>query len=172
MMLTERPTHVLLPKSTGLYHCAKMLVGRTKLKKLLDITVGYSGLQASQVPYYEYLIEDVFVKGKYPKKIHMHIKSFDWDTIPGFSGSDLEKYDEKTREDFNIWLRKRFMEKDKLVMQFYENHKFPASNSLIVPISPSWTDIFSVLFIWISVFWMCPLYWHAALWIAQKIHLA
>ena len=165
MNIIERPDHVLLPKSTGLYHCAKILAPTTKLKKLFDVTVGYSGLQASHVPYYEYLIEDVFFKGKYPKKIHMHISSYNWETIPGFVGADLDKYDEKTKEEFNLWLRKRFMEKDDLLKLFYQDHKFPASNSIVVPISPTWTDLFGLLFVWISVYWMCPFYWRLALWI-------
>jgi hypothetical protein len=100
----------------------------------------------------------------------MHIKSYDWNKVPGFSESDMEKYDDKTKEDFNLWLRKRFMEKDELMTQFYQDHKFPASNSIIIPITATWTDIFSVLFLWISVYWMCPLYWHIAQWIAQKIY--
>lgn len=160
MEISDRPEIVLLPKSTGLYHCAKTLVPYTQVLKLFDVTVGYSGLKVADVPYDKYLIEEVFFNGIYPKQVHMHIRSYNWDVIPGFSGEDLDKYNDETKESFNLWLRKRYLEKDELMRGFYENHRFSvSSNPIIIKIAPTWTDLFGVGFLWISVFWMVPFYW-------------
>ena len=123
MGLKEEPVHIILPKSRGLLHSLSAL--RPEVHTLVDITVGYSGITADQIPYDEYLIENVFFKGKAPPSVHMHVRKFDVDKIPGFIGSDQDiMEDNKIREDFDTWLRARFMEKDALLKTFYENGKF------------------------------------------------
>lgn len=49
--LTKGPKYVILPKATGLFMCADVLM--PKISTLFDITVGYSGVKPHQVPYAE-----------------------------------------------------------------------------------------------------------------------
>ncbi|KAJ3089131.1 hypothetical protein HK102_007142 [Quaeritorhiza haematococci] len=124
MDLTEDPTHVLLPKSTGLQFCLSAL--RPEVHTLVDITMGYSGLTADQVPYYEYLFNDVIFGGKRIKQIHLHVRRFDVDQLPGFNNStpkankNFEDLDQASKDMFNVWLRNNFMEKDVLMESFYK----------------------------------------------------
>ncbi|KAJ3280712.1 hypothetical protein HK104_000457 [Borealophlyctis nickersoniae] len=132
MDISEDPKHVVLPKSTGLKTCLEALA--PEVHELFDVTVGYSGLTADQVPYDEYLAEQVFFGGIYPAEVHLHIRRFDVAKLPGFeagvgAGFDTLK-DEGIdvgaigAERFNLWLRARWMQKDELMDGFYKNGVF------------------------------------------------
>lgn len=141
MGITEIPIHVILPKSTGLLYSLHAL--RPEVHTLIDITVGYAGLTPTQIPYDEYLVENVFFKNKAPPSIHMHVRKFDVDKIPGFEEcnekvntniqtekaikiNDLDAFmnDPERKSKFDIWLRARFMEKDHLMKNFYATGEF------------------------------------------------
>lgn len=51
MDISEQPKYVILPKATGLFMCADALM--PKVTTLFDITIGYSGVEAHQIPYAE-----------------------------------------------------------------------------------------------------------------------
>ena len=119
MNIKETPTHVLLPKSTGLHHSLTTL--HSDVEYLFDFTVGYSGLTAKDVPYYSYLIDNVFFRGIYPKEVHVHIQRIPVSSIPGVHTATPETpITDKNKEDFSVWLRNKFMEKDKALSVFFE----------------------------------------------------
>lgn len=61
------------------------------LDVVFDLTVGYSGLDAEDIPYEEYLIEKVFFSGYYPKEIHINVKKITLHSIPGLNTEDTGK---------------------------------------------------------------------------------
>lgn len=123
MGLTEEPKHTLLPKSTGLLYSLSAL--RPEVHTLVDITIGYAGISAEQVPFDAYLVENVFFRNQKPPAIHMHVRTFNVNKIPGFnSGSVVDIEDLNVKKEFDVWLRARFMEKDALLKTFYESGKF------------------------------------------------
>ena len=149
--ITEIPEYVILPKATGLFMCCDEL--KSVVDNLFDVTVGYSGLSAELIPYEEYLLTNVFFAGYYPKEIHLHIQRFEIAKLPGFTVSshlasqvDTHKrtvsndsldslagsndhFDPATnvrREIFSHWLHKRYMFKDALMREFYQNGCFPS----------------------------------------------
>ena len=113
--IKEHPKHVILPKSRGLQYAISSL--RPQVRTLVDVTIGYSGISADQIPYDAYLVENVFMKSIYPKQIYLHVRTFDIDKIPGFDGSLIGDEGEKKR--FEEWLRARYMEKDAMMVDFF-----------------------------------------------------
>jgi 1-acyl-sn-glycerol-3-phosphate acyltransferase len=114
--------HVILPRSTGLFHILRCL--EEKSEYLYDFTIGYSGLKSTSIPFDEYPIDKVFFEGAGPDAIHIHVDRFKLSEIPGLS---LSKYDplEKPNSAFEEWLRARFLEKDQLLEEFFATGKFP-----------------------------------------------
>ena len=94
-----------------------------------------------------------------PKSVHIHVKSFSIKSLPGF---DVMEQNEKSTQEFNKWVRKRFMEKDDLLKEFYDSHKFQEkgleSHQRIVSIQPKILDILSLLILGISLYWTVPFY--------------
>ena len=109
--------HVILPRSTGLFHILRCL---DEAEYLYDFTIAYSGISKTAIPYDEYPIGKIFFEGNGPEAIHIHVDRFKIAHIPGVS---REKYNptEETNPLFEEWLRKRFLEKDQLMSRFYDN---------------------------------------------------
>ena len=89
--IEERPRFVILPKSTGLYISLQTLL--PEINNLFDVTVGYGGLTPDQIPYEEYLVENCFFAGIYPREVHMYIRHFAINTIPGLAASESSLVD-------------------------------------------------------------------------------
>ncbi|KAH6590226.1 hypothetical protein BASA50_009488 [Batrachochytrium salamandrivorans] len=148
--IADDPEYVILPKGTGLFMCCDVLY--PKVTRIFDVTVGYGALTAEQIPYEEYLPGNVFFSKKYPPAIHMHIQLFEMAGLPGFdgvltadtlakdpilaeqaakqaakSGGAFTPLGEARRHVFSEWVRRRFMHKDKLMEQFYQNGEFPST---------------------------------------------
>ena len=162
MGIKDQPKFVILPKSTGLLHCMQVL--HPNVNKLFDITVGYSGLKATDVPYYYYLFDHVFFKGKYPRSIHCHVREFVTEDIPGFKDSLSHPDSAEAKDVFGTWLRQRFMEKDRMLHDFYDSHHLrddangEPENRLVVPLIPKAEDLLCLVGVWISIFWTFPAY--------------
>ncbi|KAI8911051.1 acyltransferase-domain-containing protein [Gorgonomyces haynaldii] len=174
MDISDDPKFVILPKATGVFMCADTLM--PQVNTLFDITVGYSGLKQEQIPYEEYLIENCFFAGQYPKEVHMHIRTFQLQQVDGFDGKitqesikgeeiqatkESEAFDPLTnsrREAFSIWLRKRFMEKDALLERFYEHGSFESEHRLVWQFKPQLMDWLLVLITWITLPLLLPFY--------------
>ncbi|KAI8894813.1 acyltransferase-domain-containing protein [Globomyces pollinis-pini] len=147
--ITDEPKHVLLPKSTGLYHILRALESDTEY--LYDFTMGYSGLTKDSIPYDAYPPSLVFFKGQGPQAIHIHVDRIKIADIPGLPKQPYSKSESAT-EEFDVWLRKRFMVKDELMKGFYENGQFPISSSpnepglqQILHLSPEKQDWISII---------------------------
>ncbi|KAJ2990574.1 hypothetical protein HDV02_004277 [Globomyces sp. JEL0801] len=120
--ISIHPKHVLLPKSTGLYHVLKNL--KSKAEYLYDFTIGYSGLNSDQCPYDEYPPTKVFFLNQGPKSIHMHVNRYRISDIPGMNTKSYDR-NESVPVEFELWLRKLFMEKDEAMKLFYQTASFP-----------------------------------------------
>ncbi|KAJ3254035.1 hypothetical protein HK103_007574 [Boothiomyces macroporosus] len=120
--ITEDPKHVLLPKSTGLYHILRQM--QKSSDYLYDFTIGYSGITENHCPYDEYPPTKVFFEHQGPKSIHIHVDRFKITEIPGIPSTSYD-INEATPKEFELWLRRRFMEKDELMKGFYEDGYFP-----------------------------------------------
>ncbi|KAJ3098950.1 hypothetical protein HDU96_010881 [Phlyctochytrium bullatum] len=162
--ITDVPKHCLLPKSTGLYFCANIL--SDTVDDLYDVSVAYSGLTADQVPYDEYLVDKVFFRNMYPREIHLHVEALKLKKVPGFTPEDLVGTEEKRKEDFNLWLREKYLRKDARLDRFYkegtlilseeENKNIP---KLTVRVAPEIQDYIVILFAWYYTFKAVPVYW-------------
>ncbi|KAI8894213.1 acyltransferase-domain-containing protein [Globomyces pollinis-pini] len=170
--IKEDPKYVLLPKSTGLFMLSDAL--SKQLNSVFDLTVGYSGLEAPDIPYEEYLAQNVFFGHKYPKEIHIHVKHFQLNQLPGFeenqpllelksdstSKTFVETFDAKTdqrRLNFATWVTKRFLVKDDQMKHFYNDGSFhnaqktdgfEESNTEEWTIAPSVHDSMLLIFTW------------------------
>ncbi|KAJ8329833.1 hypothetical protein O5D80_002026 [Batrachochytrium dendrobatidis] len=131
--ISDNPDNVLIPRSTGLYN--SLLLLQPDVEYLYDFTIGYSGLAEHDCPYDMYPTTKVFFEGRGPKQIHVHVDKFKIVTLPGFAiaeGAESETkavegnpMDGDTNPEFSLWLRKRFLEKDELLRQFYKHGSFP-----------------------------------------------
>ncbi|OZJ03143.1 hypothetical protein BZG36_04640 [Bifiguratus adelaidae] len=104
-------TYLLLPRSTGLHLCMATL--DDTVEYLYDVTVGYEGVKAGDIPEEKYTIRGTFFHDIYPKKVHMHLRRWRIDSIP------------VNADAFNQWLLDRWKEKDALLEEFYRTGKFP-----------------------------------------------
>src|SRR6478736_9133904 len=119
-----------------MFICADSL--SDQIDYIVNLTIGYSGLDKYDIPYDNYLMENVFLKQHYPKKVYIHVEKTLLKSIPGFDGnttSNLEKYTpdqkflkaipdeslDKRKYQFTSWVQKVFKEKDQKLQEFYEN---------------------------------------------------
>jgi len=137
-------THALLPRSTGLHHSLRALSPCVPSLQLLDITVAYPGVPPMGYGQSYYTLRSTFLDGIYPPTVHMHIRRFDVTTdvpighIPrdtsstlsnGFPHGQILQVDvpEDERLAFDVWLRDRWFEKDKLFQRFHDTGSFSPS---------------------------------------------
>ncbi|KAL2912156.1 hypothetical protein HK105_208357 [Polyrhizophydium stewartii] len=151
--LPDDPTHVLIPKSTGLLNSLRVM--GSDVEYLYDFTIGYSGIGPDACPYDAYPLTSVFFEGKGPAQIHIHVDRFKVADLPGVrraaddgdivtpgaarakaqarsngsssssSNSGSNGADADTNPEFALWLRQRFLEKDEMLKAFYERGRFP-----------------------------------------------
>jgi lysocardiolipin and lysophospholipid acyltransferase len=144
--IQHHPEHVLIPKSTGLYHIIRCLDSQTEF--LYDFTIGYSGLSRLDCPFDTYPPSKVFYQGNGPKAIHIHVDRFRVTDIPGIHNHAYHPL-EPVDPLFTDWLRNRFLEKDVLLKYFYKHKQFQESIhddgvKQILHINPDYVD-------WISI---------------------
>ncbi|CAG8549673.1 1089_t:CDS:2 [Diversispora eburnea] len=111
--------HLLLPRSTGLHFCTKAL--RKSVDYIYDLTIGFEGISVGQFPEDIYTLRGMYILGKYPRSVHIHIRKFLISEIP------------EEEEKFTEWLRQRWVEKDALMSEFYAKGKFPSFESSSPP---------------------------------------
>ena len=117
--------YVLMPRCTGLYHTLRCLDEKTEY--LYDFTISFSGLDSSTIPFDRYPIDKVFLEGGGPQTVHIHVDRFKLSEIPGLCSMLNTPYqpDEATPVAFEVWMRKRFMEKDAMLEKFHLDSSFP-----------------------------------------------
>ncbi|KAJ3083424.1 hypothetical protein HDU99_009797 [Rhizoclosmatium hyalinum] len=122
MNINSHPNHCILPKSTGLFFSLNTLA--PEVTDLFDLTVGYSGLDGTQIPYDAYLIDKVFFAKEYPREVHIHIEKYNAKRIPGVEvvdGGDVNTEKEEVKKaKFEEWLRGVWAEKDERLAKFYQ----------------------------------------------------
>ena len=115
------------------------------MDELFDLTLGYTGIEGTEIPYYSYLVDKVFFSGQYPRQIHIHVEKRSLKSIPGLRDEDHAldqvkqqhhssqgniilplKDIEASRKSMDIWLRERFMEKDERLAGFFKSGQFSA----------------------------------------------
>jgi hypothetical protein len=139
----------LLPKSTGLFLVADALT--KEMDYIYDLTVGYGGLEKLDIPYEEYLIDNVFFSKYYPKEVHINVRRFKISEIPGMrekstpplvidKNNRFDPVSEQRRSIFSDWMINKYMEKDELMKTFYEKGKFEENQVKWAPY-PSLNDI-------------------------------
>ncbi|KAJ3323425.1 hypothetical protein HDU76_013671 [Blyttiomyces sp. JEL0837] len=158
--IQTHPSHMILPKSTGLHASLQTLKSTTN--SLIDLTIGYSGLDAGEIPYDAYLVDRVFGMGIYPKELHIKLRHYQVDKLPGLT-SDEEK------EKFDNWLRELYMEKDLDMERFYsvgsfdlegEDEKVKEGNLVErVEIRPRLEDWVRFCGAWGGLYFVAPFYW-------------
>ncbi|TPX32929.1 hypothetical protein SeMB42_g07561 [Synchytrium endobioticum] len=165
MDINPEPVHVLIPRSTGLQYCCENL--QPGLKCLFDVTIGYSGVEASEIPYYKHLPSAVFCGGTGPRKVYLHINRFDIGKIPGMEPiadrNISEKDEAKRKEAFTNWVQERFYAKDQKMIDFFGKRRFVHEKDTeksseektikIVPAIRDWLFVISCCSIWASVLW-------------------
>ncbi|KAJ3324079.1 hypothetical protein HDV06_000620 [Boothiomyces sp. JEL0866] len=171
--IKDKPSYVILPKATGLFMCADAL--SDQVDYIVNLTVGYSGLEREEVPYDKYLMENVFLKQHYPKKIHIHVEKVLLKSIPGFipeSAAEITDYVpdqkflkavadpnlDKRKFQFNSWIQQVFREKDAKMKEFYDNQKF-LGDAVHWKIKCEAQDILLIAIVWGSAFYTVPIFW-------------
>lgn len=120
--------HVLLPRSTGMYHALRALSEASEENKcvegVLDLTVGYTGLTPKLIPETFYTLRSLFRDAHAPPQIHVNAAYIPLADIP--LGS---------QEEFTAWLIERYQRKNMLLEQFYAEGRFQGIESRPMPLT-------------------------------------
>lgn len=121
--------HVLLPRSTGMYHALCALAESNghdngKVEGVLDLTIGYTGLTPKLIPETHFTLGRLFRDAFAPPQIHVNAAYIALAEIP--LGS---------QDDFTEWLAGRFERKDRLLEQFYATGRFEGIESRPMPLT-------------------------------------
>ncbi|KAK1756957.1 Phospholipid/glycerol acyltransferase [Echria macrotheca] len=106
--------HVLLPRSTGIYFCLNELRGTVSY--VYDCTVAYEGVPRGGFGEEIFTLSSTYVRGQPPKSVNFYWRRFRVADIP------LDN-----QEEFDVWLRERWYEKDALMEQYIATGRFPPS---------------------------------------------
>ncbi|KAK4100168.1 acyltransferase-domain-containing protein [Parathielavia hyrcaniae] len=108
------PDHVLLPRSTGIYFCLNELKGT--LDYVYDCTVAYEGVGRGKFGEKIFTLSSTYIRGQPPKSVNFYWRRFRLADIP------LDN-----QEEFDVWLRERWYEKDAFMEQYLATGRFPES---------------------------------------------
>ncbi|KAH8652073.1 acyltransferase [Xylariales sp. PMI_506] len=109
-------THVMLPRSTGTFFCLNEL--KDTLEYVYDCTVAYEGIPRGGYGEEYFTLSSTFFQGRPPKSVNFYWRRFALADMP------LDN-----QEEFELWLRKRWDEKDQLMEQYVTTGRFPANTS-------------------------------------------
>lgn len=105
--------HTLLPRSTGLQFILQEL--QKTVDYVYDCTIAYEGVPHGQFAQDIFTLGASYFGGRPPKSVNMYWRRFRLSSIP------LD--DPKT---FELWLRSRWVEKDKFIEDYLRTGRFPA----------------------------------------------
>ena len=153
--------------------------------KVFDLSVGYSGITADQIPYYEYLMDDVFFRGRYPKEIHIDVRALRVSDIPSAVPDTaaaataagklgLDAVVDSDKKAFTTWIRERFALKDRRMSAFFERgsllldgeeveerERHAGKSKKVVKLESGiedWIALFATCYAFFAVF--APMYWY------------
>ena len=107
--------HTLLPRSTGLQFILQEL--RTTVDYVYDCTIAYEGVPRGEYAQDIFTLGASYFGGRPPKSVNMYWRRFRLSTIP------ID--DPKT---FELWLRSRWIEKDRFIEDYLRTGRFPADH--------------------------------------------
>ncbi|KAK4157540.1 putative acyltransferase CST26 [Chaetomidium leptoderma] len=110
----KNPDHMLLPRSTGTYFCLNELKGTVDY--VYDCTVAYEGVPRGKFGETIFTLSGIYIRGQPPKSVNFYWRRFRIADIP------LDDPNE-----FDLWLRERWYEKDALMEQYVSTGRFPPS---------------------------------------------
>ncbi|KAI5783528.1 acyltransferase-domain-containing protein [Geopyxis carbonaria] len=105
--------HQLLPRSTGLKFCLQQL--GNSVDWVYDCTIAYEGIPRGKFGQDYFTLYSTYFQGRPPKSVNMYWRRFSVKSIP---------IDDATK--FDLWLRERWIEKDRLLEYYIVNGVFPA----------------------------------------------
>lgn len=105
--------HTLLPRSTGLQFILQEL--QKTVDYVYDCTIAYEGVPHGQFAQDIFTLGASYFGGRPPKSVNMYWRRFRLSSIP------LD--DPRT---FELWLRSRWVEKDKFIEDYLRTGRFPA----------------------------------------------
>ena len=105
--------HTLLPRSTGLQFMLQSL--RDSVEYLYDCTIAYEGVPHGEFAQDIFTVGASYFGGRPPKSVNMYWRRFRIKSIP----LDDSK-------QFELWLRSRWIEKDKFIDVYLRTGRFPA----------------------------------------------
>ena len=109
--------HTLLPRSTGLHFILQEL--RKTVDYVYDCTIAYEGVPRGEFAQDIFTVGASYFGGRPPKSVNMYWRRFRISSIP------LD--DPKT---FDLWLRCRWVEKDKFIEDYLRTGRFPADKGV------------------------------------------
>ena len=109
--------HTLLPRSTGLQFILQEL--RKTVDYVYDCTIAYEGVPRGEFAQDIFTVGASYFGGRPPKSVNMYWRRFRISSIP------LD--DPKT---FDLWLRSRWVEKDKFIEDYLRTGRFPADKGI------------------------------------------
>ncbi|NXJ49438.1 LCLT1 acyltransferase, partial [Spizaetus tyrannus] len=110
----QKYEYVLHPRTTGFTFVVERLREGDNLDAIHDITVAYP----QNIPQ----TEKHLLNGNFPKEIHFHVQRYPIETVPS------------SKEELQLWCRKRWEEKEERLRHFYEDGKcFSATGQSIIP---------------------------------------
>lgn len=109
--------HQLLPRSTGLQFCIQQL--RKTTDYVYDCTIAYEGVPRGQYAQDIFTLQASYFGGRPPKSVNMFWRRFAISSIP--------VDDSKA---FELWLRARWHEKDRLIESYHRTGRFPADDGV------------------------------------------
>ena len=107
--------HMLLPRSTGLQFILQEL--RQTVDYVYDCTIAYEGVPRGEFAQDIFTVGASYFGGRPPKSVNMYWRRFRVSSIP------LD--DPNT---FELWLRSRWIEKDKFIEDYLRTGRFPADH--------------------------------------------
>ena len=109
--------HTLLPRSTGLQFILQEL--RQTVDYVYDCTIAYEGVPRGQFAQDIFTVGASYFGGRPPKSVNMYWRRFLISSIP----LDDPK-------QFDLWLRERWIEKDKFIEDYYRTGRLPADEGV------------------------------------------
>lgn len=109
--------HTLLPRSTGLHFILQEL--SKTVDYVYDCTIAYEGVPRGEFAQDIFTVGASYFGGRPPKSVNMYWRRFAISSIPL---DDTKK--------FELWLRQRWVEKDKFIEDYYRHGKFPADEGV------------------------------------------
>lgn len=176
--ITDIPKHVLLPRSTGIKFCIQHL--HKDITALYDVTLGYSGTKSIDVPQEVFTLRRIFVEGRPPEQVHIHVKRLPIEPIvPLLTEDETPPPNRRSKTPnlatdsrsgtpshykFSQFIQDRFMKKDVLMDNFYQTgaHEKEGGVRHVVPLGSRWhvrnianAAEFALPKVWLAWFLIC-----------------